>query len=574
MIQKLKKLYAYIKYYGIKLFIYRVMEEKSKKSFDYQTWFKKHQVNSSTLKIQQSKVWEVELRISVLVPLYNTNAEHLHVLIQSMKAQSYKHWELILADGSEDSTAIMNIISEYSTVDARIRYTKLPNNMGISGNTNAAFHMASGDYIGLLDHDDFLEPDALYCIVEAIQTTHCDVVYTDEDKVSEDGTKYFRPTFKPDYNPFLLRSNNYICHFFVFRKDLVQHNLVFDESYDGAQDYDLILRVCEEAKLVKHIPRVLYHWRSSETSTSANPFHKIYAYEAGRRAIQAHYQRLQIMANVSNTRIPGYYESTFPIIGNPRIAIYILDPCDGISSNVRKRIFCHGLSSKKETHIHKSLQLTDQVMNTYNIGIHFIDHWTHTFIEAESYDYVVYLSSGCIPTGRTWLQNLLGICQLEQVAVVGGKIVTSDHKIYSAGIHLNSDGRPRHLFHGLNSHFVGYRNRAITMQNLSAVSGKFMMIKKDVYKLLGGFSVDYQESLWDVDFCLKVREAGYQVVYQPHSIVKLHSTMRSISPEVNNEDLQFFHAKWKHYIIDGDPYYNRNFSSRYADYTVHKMPAG
>ena len=274
---------------------------------DYEEWFERHKADRKTLRRQRHEHFEQNPLISIVIPLYCTPTPYLKELIDSVRSQTYTNWQLCLADGSPDQKVEEYVQKRYGK-DKRILYKHLEGNGGISVNTNKAIEMATGEYLMLSDHDDTLEPDALYEIVRAINDHQGpEIIYTDEDKLSMDGEFYFEPHFKSDYNLFRLRDNNYICHIFVVKKALVNQVGGLRPEFDGSQDYDFILRCCEQAKQVIHIPKVLYHWRCHEASTAANPHSKKYAYEAGLRALQDHAAERGIPAKAEETRHVGFY---------------------------------------------------------------------------------------------------------------------------------------------------------------------------------------------------------------------------------------------------------------------------
>lgn len=308
MIQNIRKGLSYFKRNGfgpaVSKAMERLSEEQSQK--DYENWLVSHLPDEADLKRQQNKKFQHSVRFSIIVPAYRTAAPFLRQMIQSVLDQSYADWELCIADGSEEDTTVQQTVAEFQ--DSRIRYLKLPKNLGIAGNTNAAFQMADGDYIGLLDHDDLLTPNALYEAAAVLETDpSIEMIYSDEDKVSGDGRRYFTPNWKPDYDPEYLRTNNYICHFLIVERGLAGKVGYFRSDFDGAQDYDFILRCSEQAGKIIHIPKILYHWRSHQESTAENPESKRYAYEAGKRALEAHLKRKKENGEVSHTRHLGYY---------------------------------------------------------------------------------------------------------------------------------------------------------------------------------------------------------------------------------------------------------------------------
>ena len=260
----------------------------------------------------------------MVVPAYHTPQLFLRQMMDSLIAQTYGNWELCIANGSPDDMEMGKVLEEYSQKDSRILFKNLEKNEGIAQNTNEAFAMASGEFIGLLDHDDLLAPNALYEIVNALNNhENADVVYTDEDKVTAELDEHFQPHLKPDFNIDLLRSNNYICHFFVARRSLVETVGGFRTEFDGAQDYDFIFRCVEQARQVVHVPEILYHWRTHKASTADNPASKMYAFEAGKRAIEAHLARMGVKGTVSHTPDLGFYRVQYPVQGHPLVSIII-----------------------------------------------------------------------------------------------------------------------------------------------------------------------------------------------------------------------------------------------------------
>ena len=343
-VQKVIKGVRYLKHYGVKEFFIRLQEKMESENVPYEPWYEHHKATEETLRRQrkQSAAWKGAPCVSIVVPLYCTNETFLREMIGSVQVQSYENWELCLADGSpeENAARLETVVRECAGEDARICYRRLEKNLGIAGNTNAAIAMAHGEWIALLDHDDLLAPDALYETVHLILRgpkdetgvaatgfrkagAQYDMIYTDEDKVDMDGKTHFQPHFKPDINIDLLRSNNYITHFTMMRKTLLEKAGMIREEYDGAQDYDLFLRCVECAEAIGHVPRVLYHWRCHTESTSENPFSKQYAVDAGRRALEDHLKRQGIAGEVTATKDMGFYTVRYPYSGNPLVSIVI-----------------------------------------------------------------------------------------------------------------------------------------------------------------------------------------------------------------------------------------------------------
>ena len=322
-VQKVVKGFRYLKHYGWKEFIIRLQEKMEAENIPYEPWYEKHKATAEQIEKQkkQAEKWNDAPKISIVVPLFKTPETFLRAMIESVQAQTYGNWQLCLADGSgagdEDAdpkaSLVQSIANEYASADARIRYECLTENQGIAGNTNAAIALADGDWIAFMDHDDLLAPDALFEMVKMIRQGFHDedglaatayreagndyeMLYTDEDKVDMDGKTHFQPHLKPDFNIDLLRSNNYITHFLAVKRSLLDQVGGIRSDFDGAQDYDFILRCAEQAGAIGHIPRILYHWRCHKESTSENPFSKQYAVDAGKRAIGEHLKRLGVAA--------------------------------------------------------------------------------------------------------------------------------------------------------------------------------------------------------------------------------------------------------------------------------------
>ncbi|MGN0374636.1 MAG: glycosyltransferase [Butyrivibrio sp.] len=304
----LGKISAYIKRYGVKKLLGKAVERCNSES-DYNNERLNEIISEEEIIRQSNAGFEYEPVISIIMPAYNTPAKAFTQTLLSVKNQTYGKWELCIADGGDKP--VESIVGKVFGSDERIRYKSLEQNLGISGNSNEALALASGDYVAFLDHDDILEPDALFETVSMIVEKGADMVYTDEDKVSENLEKYFRPFRKPDYNRALFLSNNYICHFCVIRKSIVDEIGGFREGYDGAQDYDLFLRAVPKADKIEHVCKILYHWRVGEQSTSDNPFNKEYAFIAGRKALQDYFDREGILASVKETEDPGYFRTEY-----------------------------------------------------------------------------------------------------------------------------------------------------------------------------------------------------------------------------------------------------------------------
>lgn len=556
----------------------------------YEAWFARHKADKRVLRRQKHASFAQKPLISIVIPLYCTPLPYLKELIESVRRQSYENWQLCLADGSPDDKAKEFLEKHYGR-EKRIVYQKLKENGGISANTNAAAELAKGEYLMFCDHDDTLEPDALYEIVKAINDTDADVVYTDEDKVSMDGQHYFDPNFKPDFNLFRLRENNYICHIFVVRKSLTDETGMLRSEFDGAQDFDFILRCCEKAKKITHIPKVLYHWRCHMDSTAADPSSKAYAYEAGRKAIREHYQRMGIDAKVDMTERPGWYRSHIKVQGNPMVSIIIpnKDHTDDLElclfSMSRKSTYrnyevliVENNSEKEETfEYYKKLPERYPKVRVLTWEKEFNYSAINNFAAEEAQgEYLLFLNNDVEILTPDWIEEMLQNCQQENVAAVGAKLYYPDDTIQHAGVIIGIGGVAGAMFVGMARERSGYLRKAILQQDLSAVTAACMMVDRKAWEGAGGFNEDLAVAFNDIDFCLKVRREGYLVVYEPNvELYHYESKSRGYedTPEKQKRflsEINYMKAHWSEILTKGDPYYNENFSLNTCNYTLRK----
>lgn len=527
--------------------------------------------------------------ISLVVPVYRTPPQYLREMIASVRQQSYRNWELCLADGSGDRKETADILREYAAQDARIRYQILGENRGIAGNTNAALAMAAGEWIGLLDHDDVLEASALYEAARAINTyPEADAIYTDEDKVTMDLRAHFEPHMKPDFSPDLLRSNNYICHFFLTRRTLARQAGGFSAAYDGAQDYDFILKCTEAARQIVHLPRVLYHWRSHPASTAENPENKMYCYEAGKRAIEAHLARMGVDGQVELDPVhPGYYHVTYPVKGEPLVSILI--PNKDETETLRT---CIRSIRERSTYRNYEIIVIENNSTTTEIEAYYreleqdgvrVIRWEKPFhyaainnfgAAAANGEYLLLLNNDTEVLTPGWIEGLLGNCQRPEVGITGAKLYYPDGTIQHAGVVMKLAGTCGHVFCGLDRHDPGRSARAMVQQNYSAVTAACLMVKKAVFDAVGGLSEAFQVAYNDVDFCLKVREKGYLVVWNPKvELIHYESKTRGYETTPQKQERferekQLLRQRWPVYMEQGDPYYNPNLTLTAPDCAI------
>ena len=577
---------AIIKHHGRKFFKEYVKDYMAGDMEEYDLWRTFHLPTAHELQLQRIHSFSYTPLISIVIPLYNTPEKYLREMLDSIQNQTYMNWELCLADGSSNSHA-ETIIKNHYVSDSRVHYCHLTENKGISGNTNAAAEMATGDYIMLCDHDDLVAEDALYEIVKAInENPGTDVVYTDEDLVDEDGTYYFSPRFKPDFNMDFLRSINYICHIFVVKRTLFNNLGGFRSEYDGAQDYDLILRCCESTDKICHIPKVLYHWRAFENSTAGNPESKNYAINASVKALEDHYRRVGLDAKVEYTDIFIMLRTIMKVSGTPKVSIIILskDHTDDLDKCIRSieekstwknfEIIVVENNSEHQATFDYYEKIQTEFSNVkvvvwegpFNYSA--INNYGATFASG---DYFVLLNNDIEVITPTWMEQMLGYCQREDVGAVGAKLYYPDDTVQHAGVVVGVGAFAGHILTKFDTEAVGYFGRLKAIQDISAVTAACIMVSKEVYHEVNGLDESFVVAMNDVDFCLRIREKGKLIVFNPW-VELYHYESKSRGYEDTPEKYQRFvkevgrfRERWKDILDAGDPYYNPNLSLMKGD---------
>ena len=553
---------------------------------DYDTWLRIMRVSRQELFEQRKTKFSYAPKFSVVVPLYHTPAKFLKDLVRSMMYQSYANWELCLVNASPEDVHLTSLLENWAMRDKRIRVIRLEKNLGIAQNTNAGIAASTGEFIAFLDHDDFLEPDALFCYADALNKDKTiDVFYSDEDKTDEYAAHYFYPHFKSDFNIDLLHANNYMCHFLAVRKSLVDTVGGLNEKFDGAQDYDFVLRLTENTKKIYHCPRILYHWRCSNQSTAANQGNKMYAIHAGKAALNAHYKRIGWNARAQEGAVDGWYQTKFTLKEEPLVSILIpnkdhTDDLDVCLNSFFERadyqnyefIIIENNSVLPETfaYYEKIEKEHDNVKVVYwEAGFNYsaINNFGFKFAKG---DYIMLLNNDVELITPDIFQSMLGFCMRPEVGIVGAKLLYNDHTVQHAGVLVGAGGLADHVFKGIHEDDPGYMGRAISSQDVSAVTAACLLVKRSVYEEVGGLEDEFQVAFNDVDFCLKVRKAGYLIVYDAD--VKLfHYESKSRGMEDTTErfirfgnEMMLLNSKWDILSTFIDPYYNPNFS--YLEY--------
>lgn len=579
---RIKRLVRHVRKYGCRG-LYDVVLNHLHSRVRYHDWFLKHRSAPEKLERQKHMHFVYEPKISILVPVCHTPVNVFQEMLASVTAQTYGNWELCIAGVCGANRALETELWCLPKQDPRIRCRILKKNQGISANTNTALEMASGEFVGLLDHDDILEPDALYEVVHALQDRDTDLVYTDEDKVSSDLTYFTDPNFKPDFSLDLLRSHNYITHFLVIRTSMLKEIGGFRSAFDGAQDYDLLLRCVERTRNIRHVARLLYHWRMGSGSTAQAPENKQYCYEAGRRALQEHLWRMGIKGSVACAEKPlwGFYHTRYETTGNPLISIVIAN-----RDHTKDLERCICSIREKSTYQNFEFIIVENgsiKKNTFTYYEKLCSRWQDVkvvrwkgefnYSAVNNYGvshaagaYVLLLNNDTELIAPDALGEMLGICMRSEVGAVGAKLLYKNGTVQHAGVVIGFDRYAMHVFHGIGREDYGFMMRARVNCNYSAVTGACLMTRRSVFEEVGGLTESLAVAANDVDYCLKVRERGYLVVYSAYA-QWYHYESKTRGYEDTPEKVaryerekDWFRERWADILRDGDPYYNRNFT--------------
>lgn len=570
MKEKIKKIDSYIKAYGIRKTVGLLYEKATHKDQkDYERWLEKHKITETIREAQKETVFNKQPCFSIVVPLYKTQEKYLKELLESIKGQTYSNWELCLSDGSGLDSPLKEVLKELEYSDSRIKVISSKEPLKIAENTNAAIEIATGDYIVFADHDDILSIDALYECAKCInENPKVDMIYSDEDKVSMDGQTYFEPHFKPDLNVDLLCSVNYFCHLVVVKRQLLEQAGNLNGEYNGAQDYDFVLRCVEKTDAVYHIPKILYHWRAHMDSTAENPESKRYAFEAGRRAIQKHYERIGLKdAYVEETAYPGTYRTRYKYADKPKVSIIIDEitkkellgkTLQSIKANDYPdyEVIIVDCTEKKE--IEKFVEKYQDKRIRVKRGEKI---WTAAKRKNEGAgcaegEYLIFLAGNAEYADKEGISELVSVAMRSDVGVVGTRSYYKNGTVEHAGCVIGMNGTAGSLFEHTLRGENGYFSHIVTQMQYSAVAGACMMVKKDIFEKVNGFDEGYKGELGKVDLCLKIRNKHISVVYNPYvEMVRWSNELQN-----NENDEKIFKKQWAEILEKGDPYYNKNLS--------------
>jgi O-antigen biosynthesis protein len=517
-------------------------------------------------------------RFSILTPIYETPAGVLRKMLRSVRRQSFGDWELCLVDDGSQQPHVREILDEAERKDPRIRVEYREGNKGIVAASNDALAMARGEFLALLDHDDTLHPDALAHVAEALDgNAEADYAYTDEDKIDLAG-RHSGPFFKPDWSPERMRTQMYTCHFSVLRRSLVEEVGGFDPEFEGSQDWDLVLKVTERARAIVHVPRVLYHWRMLETSAAGGgEAAKPYAFEAGKRAVQAHCERIGLAAEVErDAEDPGVLHLQPRLREQPLVSIVI--PTGGQDREVRFEqvvlvVNCVRSIVERSTYENYEIvcvvgeavpeKVLEQLREIAGERLRLV-RFTGPFNFSAKINlgavssrgkHLLLLNDDIEITTPNWIERMVMYSECEGVGTVGAKLLWGDDRLQHVGVSFN-DGLPGHDYRGFSGNFRGYANATQIARNCLAVTGACLMTPRDLFAELGGLTTTLPLNFNDVDYCLKVHAAGRRIVYDP-DLILYHFESSSRDPEVKAWEEDALVDRWAP-LVAVDPFRNPN----------------
>jgi GT2 family glycosyltransferase len=541
---------------------------------------------------EETEHFSRDIKISILVPLYNTPKKFLLEMMNSVCVQTYANWELCLADGSDDAHSYVgDICKTYVNKDTRVIYKKLEKNEGISGNTNQCLKMATGEYIGLFDHDDVLHPSALYYYVKEICKKSADYVYCDEATFVHGNINHMVTLhFKSDYALDTLRANNYICHFSVFARTLLDGTELFRTKFDGSQDHDMILRLTSAALQVSHIPKILYYWRSHKGSVASGIGAKTYAIDAAKRAIAEHlrmngFEDFEIESTIACETI---FRIRYPLVTRPKVSIIIpnkdhvedLERC--ISSIIDKSTYDNyeiivvenNSTSDEIKAYYKKIGLDRRITIVLYKGEFNYSKINNVGVKEATGEYVLLLNNDTQVISVNWMEELLMYAVRSDVGAVGAKLYYANHTIQHAGvvIGLGAHRTAGHTHYGVGRENVGYMGKLFYAQNVTAVTGACLMVETQLYRRLHGLDESFAIALNDVDFCLRLQKEGYANIFNPYCELYHFESISRGSDAQGGKALRYekeaerFRIKWADELEKGDKYYNPNFSLDRSDF--------
>ncbi len=592
---KIKFTYRRIKNCGspagvVRKIIFRAKKRNAVKNFGHKTF-----PSAETRAYEEGYKFANAPKISILVPLYNTPEVFLREMIESVTSQTYSNWELCLADGSDDAHKdVERIVKEYADRDQRIVHHKLIENRGISGNTNECLKLATGEYIGLLDHDDLLHPEALFFYAKVIEEKNADFIYCDEATFMKGNIDKIRDIhFKPDFAPDNLLANNYICHFSVFKRTLLEGTELFRKQFDGSQDHDMILRLTDKAERIVHVPRVLYYWRFHKGSTSAGLDAKMYAIDAAKGAISDYLNNhgFKGFEITSSRALETIFRIKYKPVSTPLISVIIpnkdhkedlktcIDSIYGLSTygNFEIIIIENNSESAEIFDYYKELEAAHRNLRVVRYEGTFNYSAINNFGVREANGvYLLFLNNDTKVITPDWMEELLSLAERKNTGAVGARLLYADKHVQHAGIvlGLGAHRTAGHIFWNVDNDNIGYMGKMCYIQDVSAVTGACMMVSREKFEKAGGFDEELAVALNDVDLCLKLRDQGLLNVFNPYCEL-FHYESKSRGADESGENArrydresELFRSKWKEALEKGDPFFNPNLSLDHSEYTI------
>lgn len=559
----------------------------------YPEWFRLHQATPHELELQRMAELDIMSSFSIVVPLYKTPENLFREMLESVLVQSYQHWELILVNASPEEVRLSELVAQAYTQDSRVRCVTMERNLGISLNTNAGIAAATGDFVAFLDHDDVIEPDTLYEYAKAVDIhPDTDLLYCDEDKLTQDGN-HVGPVFKTIADIDHLRCQNYVTHFLAIRRSLLDTLELGGPEYDGAQDYNLTLQAFEHARRITHVPRMLYHWRMAEGSTSLDPEAKPYALEAGMRSVREHLKRCGIRATVSEGRYPYYYDVNYlPPEDEPLVSIIVptADHADVLRTcvdSIFSKSTYHNFEIvlvENNSHNQATFAYYDELVAQHPNQVR-VERWEYEFnfsklvnfgAQRARGNYLLLLNNDTEVITPDWIDRMLGISTRDDVGAVGVKLIYPDGTLQHAGVCVASSSAS-HYFKDMPRENHGYDNLEDHQRDLSAVTAACMMTSRRAFESVGGFDESFAVAYNDVDFCLRLREKGLLVVYTP--MVELYhyeSLSRGVDETGKNRsryihEMSQLYNRWSDLYAEGDPYYPRPLKQGLPDCLYYRF---
>ncbi|WP_204105073.1 MULTISPECIES: glycosyltransferase [Spirulina sp. CCY15215] len=566
---------------------------KLRGKINYQQWRKQHRLAETDIQSARAEIatWSHCPLFSILLPVYNVEQVWLEKAIQSVRGQIYPYWQLCIADDASSAAHIRPLLQKYQESDRRIKVIFRDQNGNISAASNSALELATGEYIGLLDHDDELAIDALFAVAKLLQTyPHADFIYTDEDHIDTKG-KHFDPAFKPDWSPEYFHTQMYTCHFGVYRTQLVREIGGFRSEFDGAQDYDLVLRLTEKTKNIYHIPKILYHWRAIASSSASGVQGKPDAFQTGKKALESMLERSHYPGFVAETEMAGVFRLRRQLQAESKISIII--PSAGKQIKEAGKSIClleNCLQSIQEKSTYRNFEIV--VVDGWDIPEEILkrlegklegklelvrDRAPFNFstrinlgVEKARGDIILILNDDTQVITPDWLESMFEFAQQAEIGAVGAKLLFPDGKIQHSGVVIVEDIHPMHVFYGYEGAHQGYSFSNLVNRNYIAVTGACLMMRKALFAELQGLDTEFALNYNDVDLCLKAHQAGYRNLITPYAQLSHYGSASRSDRQVRPEERQKLAEKWGEYWqkIGGDPYYNPNFASNNPNFEI------